>query len=144
MTNLANSYGIVGRKQEALKPSQQALDMQKRVLGEDHLDAIHPILLQLLLLQALGTTEQLRALLRLHCQLTRRCWASITRIRYGSRRHLEWNWDYYEQHSASFCYMRRLMLLLPALSLFPFTASAVFKLTKVYSSQISTLIVLRE
>jgi hypothetical protein len=64
MSNLANSYRKVGRKQEALALNQHALEMRKRILGDEHPDTLFSIYARLFILRDLGMTEQLRALLR--------------------------------------------------------------------------------
>jgi Tetratricopeptide repeat len=64
MNNLAESYRLVGRTQEALKLNQQALEIRKRVLGDDHPDTLESMRFRLLILFDLGMTEQLRSLLR--------------------------------------------------------------------------------
>jgi hypothetical protein len=64
MSNLAESYRVVGRTQEALDLIQQALEMKERVLGIEHPGFLHSIRYQLAILRDLGRTEQLLDLLR--------------------------------------------------------------------------------
>jgi hypothetical protein len=50
--------------QEALELNQQTLEIQKRVLGDEHPDTLESMRVRLAILRDLGMTEELRALLR--------------------------------------------------------------------------------
>jgi hypothetical protein len=68
MSNLANSYRIVGRKQEALELNRHALEMRTKVLGDEHPETLTSMRGRLNILCDLGMTEQLQELLQVTFQ----------------------------------------------------------------------------